>query len=200
MNAKDKILIAAVTLFSKKDFTSTSIREIASLAGVNLAMVNYYFKSKDKLLENILNKGVSNVIKETEQLMLTEISELEKIELIIDLYGEHIFQNYEMTLIFFQQQIANSNNEIGNLFNDLYSWNIKVFSELIFKGQQKKLISGSANASLLHATLVGTIQQLVVRNIYSSKHLLAEQSVQTKFNKEEIVAYLKGLTRKILVD
>jgi AcrR family transcriptional regulator len=200
MNAKDKILIAAVQLFSKKNFASTSIREIASLAGVNLAMVNYYFKSKDKLLENILNNRVSNVIKDTERLMLIDISELEKIELIIDLYSEHIFQNYEITLIFFQQQMSNSNNEIGNLFNDLYNWNIKVFSELIFKGQQKKVISGSANASLLHATLVGTIQQLVVRNIYTSKNLLAEQTVQTKFNKEEIVAYLKGLTRKIVVD
>jgi AcrR family transcriptional regulator len=200
MNAKDKILKAAVKLFSKKDFASTSIREIASFGGVNLAMVNYYFKSKDKLLENILNKGVSNVIKETEQLMLIDISELQKIELIIDLYGEHIFQNHEMTLIFFQQQMANSNIAVGKLLNDLYSWHIKVFNELILKGQQKKQLSASVNAALLHATLVGTIEQIVVGNLYRPEYLLTEHSIQTKFNKEEIVAYLKGLTRKILVD
>jgi AcrR family transcriptional regulator len=200
MNAKEKILIAAAKLFSKKDFASTSIREIASLAGVNLAMINYYFKSKDKLLENILKNGVSIVIKETEQLLLLNISELEKIDLIINLYSEHIFRNKEITLIFFQQQMSNSNSEISRLFNELSDWNRKVFGELIFKVQQKKLISGSANASLLLATLVGTIQQVVVDNFYRTDKPLNEQLIPTQFNKEQIVSYLKKLTRKILLD
>src|SRR5207253_10184346 len=105
--------------------------------------INYYFRSKDNLLENIQKNGVSIVIKETEQLLLLNISELEKIDLIINLYSEHIFRNKELTLIFFQQQMSNSNSEISRLFNELSDWNRKVFGELIFKLQQKKVISGS---------------------------------------------------------
>ena len=39
----------AVDLFAKKGLNGTSIREIASVAGVNLASINYHFKNKENL-------------------------------------------------------------------------------------------------------------------------------------------------------
>lgn len=46
---KDKICDAANQLFARKGFVGTSIREIASAAGVNLGAVNYHFTTKEKL-------------------------------------------------------------------------------------------------------------------------------------------------------
>jgi len=41
----------AEILFAEKGFNGTSVRDIAEKANVNLAMISYYFGSKDKLLE-----------------------------------------------------------------------------------------------------------------------------------------------------
>lgn len=53
--AKPELILAkAEKLIALKGFTATSIREIAKEAGVNIAMISYYFGSKEKLLENLL--------------------------------------------------------------------------------------------------------------------------------------------------
>ena len=46
-----QIMEAAEKLFAEKGFNGTSVRDIAETADVNLAMISYYFGSKDKLLE-----------------------------------------------------------------------------------------------------------------------------------------------------
>ena len=48
--AKSRIIEASRALFSEVGFESTSVREIAKKASVNLASINYYFKSKKKLV------------------------------------------------------------------------------------------------------------------------------------------------------
>ena len=46
-----QIMEAAEKLFAAKGFNGTSVRDISEAAGVNLAMVSYYFGSKEKLFE-----------------------------------------------------------------------------------------------------------------------------------------------------
>jgi AcrR family transcriptional regulator len=50
-DARERILAAAERLFAQKGAGKTSIREITAEAGVNVASVNYYFRSKDALAE-----------------------------------------------------------------------------------------------------------------------------------------------------
>ena len=50
---KERIMRTAAELFSEKGFNKVSIREIANAAGVNLAMIYYYFSSKDELLYSL---------------------------------------------------------------------------------------------------------------------------------------------------
>jgi TetR/AcrR family transcriptional regulator, regulator of cefoperazone and chloramphenicol sensitivity len=48
-DAKTRLLSVAERLFAERGLKSTSIRELANEAGVNIAAVNYYFRSKDEL-------------------------------------------------------------------------------------------------------------------------------------------------------
>jgi AcrR family transcriptional regulator len=52
---KQKIFDAAVTLFAKKGFHAVGIRELARVADVNSAMLNYYFGGKIGILKEIIN-------------------------------------------------------------------------------------------------------------------------------------------------
>ncbi|MDF1564831.1 MAG: TetR family transcriptional regulator [Deltaproteobacteria bacterium] len=53
LEPRERILAAGKHLFARKGFAGTGVREIASRAGVNLAMINYYFGSKEGLLQAI---------------------------------------------------------------------------------------------------------------------------------------------------
>ena len=52
---KEKILIAANELFAKNGFSGASIREIATMANVNLAAINYHFKNKENLYWHVFD-------------------------------------------------------------------------------------------------------------------------------------------------
>lgn len=56
MNKKEQIYDAAVRLFSQKSFDAVGIREIATEANVNSAMISYYFGGKNQLLIEIFNE------------------------------------------------------------------------------------------------------------------------------------------------
>ena len=50
----DRVLSAARALFATQGYASTSLRNVAELAGVDVALVSYYFKNKAGLLEAAL--------------------------------------------------------------------------------------------------------------------------------------------------
>lgn len=72
-DTKTKILEAADDLFARLGFAGTSVREIASLADVNLAAINYHFKNKENLYwevfeynHDLLDVGVRKIGAKTE--------------------------------------------------------------------------------------------------------------------------------------
>jgi len=53
MDSREKLLAAALHLFAARGVDRVSVRDIASEAGVNSALVGYYFRSKDGLLSQL---------------------------------------------------------------------------------------------------------------------------------------------------
>lgn len=58
---KDRILDAAEQLFSLHGFAATSLRQITAAAQVNLAAVNYHFRSKDSLILAVLLRKIGPI-------------------------------------------------------------------------------------------------------------------------------------------
>lgn len=53
-NSKDRIISAAIEAFAAGAYEGTSIRDVASAAGVSLPVIYYYFKSKEGLYDYIM--------------------------------------------------------------------------------------------------------------------------------------------------
>lgn len=53
---RERILAAAEQLFGEQGFAATSLRAVTSAAGVNLAAVNYHFRSKEALFEEVARR------------------------------------------------------------------------------------------------------------------------------------------------
>ncbi len=88
-----KIKNAARKVFLEQGYEGAKIRQIAIEAGVNLAMVNYYFRSKDLLFKSIyldsFREFMSRMV-----MMLNEETPLEvKIWKIVDRYTDFILEN-----------------------------------------------------------------------------------------------------------
>ncbi len=59
---RQKIIEVSRDLFIKKGMKGTTVRDIANAAGTNVAMVNYYFHSKDKLFEVIFEEAFNVLV------------------------------------------------------------------------------------------------------------------------------------------
>ncbi|MET3028641.1 TetR family transcriptional regulator [Flavobacterium sp. UW10123] len=88
---EEKIKAAAKTVFYKKGFSATRTRDIAEEAGLNLALLNYYFRSKAKLFEIIMSETFAGFIGSMKVILNDEKTSLEqKVQIIAERYIDFI--------------------------------------------------------------------------------------------------------------
>ncbi|WPO78379.1 TetR/AcrR family transcriptional regulator [Flavobacterium sp. KACC 22761] len=88
---EEKIKTAAKTVFYKKGFTATRTRDIAEEAGLNLALLNYYFRSKAKLFEIIMAETFAGFVGSMKVILNDEKTSLEqKVVIIVERYIDFI--------------------------------------------------------------------------------------------------------------
>src|SRR4051812_24260225 len=156
------IMEAAEILFADKGFAGTSVRDIAEAAGVNLAMISYYFGSKEKLMEAMFNhRGQFFRIQLENILHNKELTPLQKVEKLIDDYIDRIFKKQCFHKIMVREQMVNNSGPIAEQIYQLKQTNQALIKQLIQEGQRKGDFKKNIDISFLMMTLVGTTSQLV---------------------------------------
>lgn len=69
VTSEDKIILAAIDLIEEKGMQSLTIRNIAKKAGVNSAAINYYFRSKENLLNEVLKTTADHAISDWKEII-----------------------------------------------------------------------------------------------------------------------------------
>ncbi len=72
IESRERILQAAIMLFSRHGFAETGMRELVAEADVNLSMVNYFFGSKKGLLKEILDAFFSGYLAIARDTLVTD--------------------------------------------------------------------------------------------------------------------------------
>ena len=80
-DAKDRLLESATVLFAEKGVAAVSIRELATAAGVNSALISYHFGGKEGLYEAVLTTHFGRVIEWLEQVAASPGTPQEKIRM-----------------------------------------------------------------------------------------------------------------------
>ncbi len=72
-DTKERLLDAAETLFGERGVAAVSVRDITAAADANIAAVNYHFRSKDGLLQAVINRRMEPL--NAERLRLLDLVE-----------------------------------------------------------------------------------------------------------------------------
>src|ERR1044072_1974183 len=92
-STEDKILEAAKQIFMENGLDGARMQDIADKAGVNKALLHYYFRSKDKLFERILIEEAQKFMPKVTHIMLSDLTLFEKIEKFVSEYIDTLIQN-----------------------------------------------------------------------------------------------------------
>lgn len=113
-STEEKIKEAARIVFTQKGYSATRTRDIAEEAGINLALLNYYFRSKEKLFELVMAEKVAKLFGVIAPIVNNDKTSLEeKVALIVEAYIEMLSQNPGLPL-FVLSEIRNNPEHFGN--------------------------------------------------------------------------------------
>lgn len=134
VSAEEKIKEAARRVFTKKGYAATRTRDIAEEAGLNLALLNYYFRSKEKLFGIVMEERMKQFFGEIAPLMNDSGTTLDqKIEGVVSYYVDMLLQNPDLPLF-----ILNEIRHNSDLFNRFQAGRLIQSSHFVIQLKEKQ--------------------------------------------------------------
>jgi AcrR family transcriptional regulator len=184
-----QILNVAEKLFAEKGFDGASIRDIAAEAGVNIAMISYYFKSKENLMQAIFEKSMGTFRVRVESLLKDDsLKPFQKMEMLIDEKIDGIMERQRFYKIMICEQVTNKNPVIIEFVNELKKKNAEALGKLIRDGQKKGEFKKVIDVTVVLSALFGTISQMLI-----NKESYREFNKLQSLSDDEFECYLKKL-------
>ena len=184
VTTEQKIIRAADNLFTQKGYAATKTREIADEAGVNLALLNYYFGSKENLYKKVVQEKFRMLLGAIGPVLSDEKVSLEhKITSITNNYTKLLLENEELPIFILNELTVNK-----EIFKDITE-NARVVAQPVIDKQLKERNIEMSAADLIVNTLGLTMFPFVAKPWIVSSGLVKE---------EEFVDYVSERREKIL--
>lgn len=198
IDKKDHILDVAEKVFSDKGFDGASTRLISSEAGVNMAMLNYYFGSKEGLFLAIFDRKITWFQGILQNIGNDDtISSWAKVERYIELYSDRIVNNNCFQKLLYHEMSINRSTDLSDKIRDILMKNVsellKILQEGIDKGEFKK----DTDLHMVVATLYGT-KNFIINTPLMSSALLGYDINDDKMIEEKLKPHLKGFFKTLL--
>ena len=201
MSKKEQILEAAEALFAEHGYEGTSVRALAREAKVNIAMISYYFGSKEKLFEALI-KFRTSYLREKFQGLNKDIHDpIKRLEMFVEIYVDRIFAQPKFLRIIYRQISLKNRSEINEVLVNILMKNVEEVRKMIRDGVKKKVFRNS-DVDLLITSLFGTTFQIAHSSLLTSKLLgwpLGKFSMNNEKLKTRLKSYLKDLIKRYLL-
>jgi len=199
-----QIIETAEKLFADKGFKGTSVRDIAEEAGINVAMISYYFGSKVQLMEAIFEVRIGTVQMRIEDLLKDDtMTPLQKINMLVDEHVERVSQKECFYKILITEQLINKNPAVIQAVSQLKMRNAELVGQLIKEGQKKGVFKKKIDLILMLNTLVGTVWHTMINKEYYREFNNLQSLPDDEFNtllKRKISVHIKTLFKDLLTN
>lgn len=195
-----QILDVAERLFAEHGFEGTSVRDIAQQAGVNVAMISYYFGSKEKLLQAIfIYRSAAGRLLMEHIVADKTMHPLEKIDALVDGMVDRMLKHKTFHRVMLQSQVIAGNDEIAQLIAEVKLRNFELVNKIVAEGQQKKVFVKGVDTGMLMMTVVGTIYQATTSSVYfRSPQDPSKEEEHSAFMKKKLKTHLKHVLKAVL--
>lgn len=198
---KIKILEAAEALFAKNGFSGTSVREIAKEAGVNVAMINYYFEGKDKLLIAIFHFRSDYLHARTSSLLKdASLSNWQKLDLLIEEYVQNLSRFKSLHQIMLREPGCDTQSEIREFIIERKMRHYQRLKSFIQEGQQAGDFKTDIDLLMLYTQLPGITKHMLFNEDFMKQLMQEEEgkAVTIEALQERTKTYLKQVFRQTL--
>lgn len=103
INRKDQIMLTAQQLFRSKGFSATSMRDLATVVGIEASSIYSHIKSKDEILEFICFSMADQFFQKMEAASFDEMSPINKLSAAIKGHVDVITENTDASGVFFNE-------------------------------------------------------------------------------------------------
>ncbi|HEY8780259.1 MAG TPA: TetR/AcrR family transcriptional regulator [Mucilaginibacter sp.] len=204
IDKKDHILDVAERMFSDLGFDGASTRMISSEAGVNMAMLNYYFGSKEGLFLAIFERKISSF-----QTLLQNIgndesmSSWDKLEKCIDNYVDRVVVNNCFQKLINRELSISKRGDLTDKITEILMLNVMELKKIFDEGIKNGSFYKYADTQLLTATLFGTKNYIIntpnMSSLMLGHDIRDEKFLEEKF-KPRLKKYMKRLLKAYLMD
>jgi AcrR family transcriptional regulator len=195
-----EILQVAEQLFAEEGFDGTSVRDIAKMANINIAMISYYFGSKEKLLEALVIFRIKAMSMHLENLYQENISPLDKIDKLIAYYIQRVHQNRSIYQIL-HFELSNNKREINlQAFTEVKKNNLRFLENIIKEGQEQGVFQPNINVVLLPTIIIGSYSHMHMNKVYYKEVLnLNTEADFEHYVQTELTAHIQKTIKALLI-
>lgn len=143
-NTEQKILEAARKVFTTKGLDGARMQDIADTAGINKALLHYYFRSKDKLFQKVFYEKGNEMALFLQEIVNKKLPVREKLMMLIDKHYERLEQESIMALFL----ITEVNRNADKLFDKPEKEASRVHMRTLLKQIEEEKAAGTINQSV----------------------------------------------------
>jgi AcrR family transcriptional regulator len=194
-NARDQLLVAASQIMRDGDTINLSLSELSLRAGLNSALVKYYFGNKSGLMQALLDRDMSNILAGLEALIAKDMPPEEKLRrhigAVIDTYYAFPYLN-RLLMQMVRDSAPNEATRIAELYLKPIS---SIYDTLIAEGVKVGKFR-SIDPQLFYFTVTGAADRffsarLVLRHCYDQEDISEE--MRDRYREHTIDLIMRGL-------
>ena len=195
--AEERILAAARKVFTTKGMAGARMQDIADEAGINKALLHYYFRDKDKLFEVIFIQEAQKFFPKINMIFQSDMPLFEKIESFVSEYIDEMIENPYLPWFVLNELNRDPDQFMHRIWGDANLPKPMKFLEQIEKEVKKGTIKRTNPVHLLLNLLSMTIfpfvaKPMVTRNLRLSESKFREVMEQRKTEiPKSIIASIK---------
>lgn len=194
VDTRTSILTAAEKLFAEQGYEGTSTRQIAREAGANMAMINYYFGSKDGVFMEIMANSIKDFNAQLISINEDKVSSMEKLSNVVSRYVYRILNNIPFHRMMHREFLLAQRPELFCKIKDAMAINLNMIEAIINEG----IDNGSfkkVDVRMVIATITGTISNVAVfpSKITAGSKLDINIPDDRKILTERLIVYLNDL-------
>lgn len=176
MASKDKILQAAIEVFSENGYHRASMDEIAARAQVAKGTLYYNFPGKSQLFKTVVKQGIEEIMQQTEAELNSSLPMKEKMERVIGHHLNLFLESRNFSHIVFNEISNGIEQDVLDELKELKRTYISFLARMIKEGQCEENLCRDVDPNLAAASIVGTLEStcnyyLSQQDMYSREDL-----------------------------